>query len=116
MKKIAVVGSRGYTNTNKIELILASLLEQRGKFILVSGGCKGPDKIAEDWARANGLDICIFLPDWDKHGRAAGPIRNKDIVNECDFLIAFWDGKSRGTMSSLNLCEKTQTPYFVFKK
>jgi hypothetical protein len=114
MKKIAVVGSRSYNDTEKIRLVLSTILEHHGKFIMVSGGCKGPDLIAETWAKENNIDTVIFLPNWKKYGRAAGPIRNKDIVNECNYLIAFWDQKSKGTKSSIKQCEKTQTPYMIF--
>ena len=48
----------------------------------------------------------IFRPDWDRYGKAAGIIRNKDIVENSNMVIAFWDGKSKGTASSIELAKK----------
>lgn len=70
---------------------------------IVSGGAKGADSLAERYAQENGLEMVIYYPDWEKHGRAAGPIRNRLIVDEADAVVAFWDGKSRGTKSTIDL-------------
>jgi hypothetical protein len=113
MYKLAVVGSRNFTWRPTIYAILEKVFIIKGPFILVSGGCKGPDKIAEDWAKSRNIETQIFHPDWDQHGRAAGPIRNKLIVEESDFVFAFWDGKSKGTLSSINYCKSLSTGYKV---
>lgn len=75
---------------------------------LVSGMAKGPDWEAVRLAGVHNLPCHMFPADWDKHGRAAGIIRNKQMGDFADELLAFWDGKSRGTkhmidyMTSLN--------------
>jgi hypothetical protein len=53
------------------------------------------------------------LPDWAKHGRAAGPIRNKLIISDADYVIAFWDGKSTGTLSSINIAKGLNKPLTI---
>lgn len=98
--KVAVVGSR-------------SILEADiGKYIsdgdeIVSGGAVGVDFCAAEYAKKNGLKLTIFLPQYDSYGRAAPIVRNKKIVDYADKIIAFWDGKSKGTLSVIKYAEKT---------
>jgi hypothetical protein len=73
---------------------------------IVSGGAAGVDKMARDVAFRDNFFYIEFLPDWTKYGRAAGALRNKKIVDYCDKLIAFWDGKSKGTKISIDMAEK----------
>lgn len=68
---------------------------------VVSGGARGADTMGEEWARGRGIYTRILLPDWNTHGRAAGTMRNTDIVNASDKLIAFYKNGSRGTMDSI---------------
>ena len=104
MIKIGVIGSRSF---NDYELLKRTLDEYLGKvWIIVSGGAKGADSLGEKWAIDNNIKTCIYKPDWDTYGKQAGFIRNKDIVEDSDILIAFWDGLSRGTEHSINLAKK----------
>lgn len=68
---------------------------------VVSGGAPGVDLRGEIWAEENGLPVKYFLADWSKHGRAAGPIRNRQMAEYADALILVWDGKSRGSADML---------------
>ena len=89
--KIAIIGSRNLTAENLGEYLPPECTE------IVSGGAKGIDSCAADYARTNGLILTEFLPDYQKYGRGAPLIRNKQIVDYADLVIAFWDGKSKGT-------------------
>lgn len=100
--KTAVVGSRSILDAEKIETLLGSLAISH----VVSGGAKGVDSIAENYARKNNLPVTIFKPDWKRFGRGAGMIRNRDIVLESQQVLAFWDGSSKGTLNSINLAIK----------
>ena len=100
---IAIVGSRTFTDYTQLK---ETLDEYKNISKIVSGGAKGADKLGERYAKENNIETLIFLPDWKKYGRAAGVIRNKDIVSNSDTVIAFWDGKSTGTLSSINLAKK----------
>ena len=102
MKKIAVIGSRDFDNFD----LLKSVLDAHCPMVVVSGGAKGADALAELYAKQNGLEIQLFKPDWKMFGRGAGVIRNRQIVESCDYVIAFWDGKSRGTKSSIDYARK----------
>lgn len=98
--KVAVVGSRNFSDYN---LLKSTLDEYYPKIsLIVSGGAKGADSLSELYAKEEGIRTLIFKPDWQKFGRAAGMIRNKDIVNNADMVVAFWDGKSRGTKDSID--------------
>lgn len=94
--KLAIIGSR---SCPPIEI------EEYLKYIpdtIVSGGAKGADSYARDFAHKHNLQLIEFLPDYEKYGRGAPLVRNKLIVEECDCLIAFWDGKSRGTKFTID--------------
>lgn len=103
-KKLAVVGSRNFNDYEKMEASLSDLVDKVSQ--VISGGAKGADLLAQKWADENNIPFVAILPDWKKNGRAAGPMRNREIIESCDFCIAFWDGKSRGTASSIRFCEK----------
>lgn len=64
-------------------------------------GQGGADLLGKKWAILNGVPIKNFPADWDKYGKAAGPIRNAQMAEYADYLIAFWDGKSRGTKNMI---------------
>lgn len=96
--KYAVVGSRTFKNTTLLATVLNALPDFN---LLISGGAVGADTLAGQWAKTKDINTMIFLPEWEKYGKAAGPMRNTKIVEECDELIAFWDGVSRGTLDSI---------------
>jgi len=58
---------------------------------------KGADEMAWKYAKENNIEVRTFPADWDKYGKSAGAIRNKQMVNVADYLVAFWDGTSKGT-------------------
>jgi len=81
---------------------------------IVSGGCKsGVDAHAERFAREHDIPITVFPADWSM-GRAAGPIRNTKIVQECAVIVAFWDGKSRGTADTIRKAEAANKTVLKF--
>jgi hypothetical protein len=100
--KVAVVGSRNFQDYDLLKQILAEYEITE----IVSGGAKGADSLGEKYANEHNLPIEIFKPDWKRLGRGAGPARNKTIVENADFVIAFWDGVSKGTQSSINIAKK----------
>jgi hypothetical protein len=116
--RYAIVGSRDYIDLDFVKQYVSRIPVRDEKTglvnIIVSGGAMGVDSVAENTARLAGLGILIFKPDWIKHGRAAGPIRNQKIVDNCDRLAAFWDGKSKGTKNSIELAEKAGVPVEVY--
>ena len=100
--KVAVIGSRTFNNYELLKQTLSKLEIS----LLVSGGSKGADSLGEQYANANNIPTKIFLPDWNKHGKSAGMLRNTDIINEAEIVVAFWDQNSKGTLDSINKAEK----------
>lgn len=98
LKTIAVIGSRDFSDT----ALLKTVLDQHKPTKIISGGAKGADALAEAYAIENEIEILLFKPDWKKYGRGAGIVRNRLIVDAADYVIAFWDGKSRGTKASID--------------
>ena len=118
--KLAVVGSRSLVSKENEEIIFSHLnnvriIHKSLKIHVVSGGAKGVDTIAKRWADVNELGSTIFIPDWGKFGKAAGFIRNESIVKECDRLICFWDGKSKGGKHSFDLANKKGKKPILFQ-
>ena len=106
--KLSVIGSRTFEN---YEMLANEILKLNLKISsVISGGAKGADTLAEKWARENNIPILLFKPDWKKYGRAAGLRRNESIIESCDYCLAFWDGKSKGTKFSIDLCKKLKKP------
>ncbi len=101
--KIAVIGSRNVTVDN-IGEYLTDCDE------IVSGGAVGVDTCAADYAKQNGIALTVFLPEYERYGRAAPIVRNKKIVDHADQILAFWDGRSKGTQSVIKYAEKTGKP------
>jgi hypothetical protein len=107
--KLSVIGSRSFENEFLLHDTLGSL--NVSIELIISGGAKGADKFAEKWAIQNRIPFKPILPQWDKFGKAAGIKRNRIIVEEADFCLIFWDGKSRGTKSTIDFCEKLKKPF-----
>lgn len=108
-KKIAVVGSRRFNDYELVKKVLKPYLP----FVLISGGASGADSLAERFAEEYDLEIIIHYPEWEKYGRKAGYLRNTFIVRDCEFLIAFWDGHSKGTAMTIDLARKKHKPFRV---
>ena len=98
--KAAVIGSRGLAVDN-----LGDYLPE-GTDEIVSGGAKGIDTCAAEFARANNIKLTEFLPDYKRFGRGAPLKRNITIIEYADTVLAFWDGKSKGTAFVIDSAKK----------
>ena len=110
--KVVIAGGRDFTNTD-IAFTCIKPLVKAGD-VIISGHAFGADHIGELYALKNKLQCELYPPDWKKYGKAAGPIRNEQMAKVADKLIAFWDGKSRGTRSMINLAKKHGCEITVF--
>jgi len=112
--KIAVVGTRTLNDYTLFKSILnpicLEVMNRKEHLVFISGGATGADQLAERYAKENGIPIIIHLPQWNIYGKAAGPIRNKLIIDDADFVVAFWDFQSKGTKSSIDLAKKSNKP------
>lgn len=100
--KIIVTGGRNYQNSTKLKEVLDSL----NPSLIIQGGATGADSLAVTYALENNLPIKTYNADWEKHGRAAGPIRNNIMIleNQDATVVAFPGGS--GTLSCTNLAKR----------
>ena len=108
--KSAVVGSRTFNSYNYLKKVLQSLEITA----IISGGARGADTLARQYALENKIHLTEILPNWNLHGKSAGFKRNIEIVNKCEQLVAFWDGQSKGTKYSIELAQDKNKPVYIF--
>jgi len=107
--KIIIAGGRTFTD-------FPSVCKEAAKHDigeLVCGMAKGADKCGWSYAKNNNILIAEFPADWEKHGKRAGPIRNCQMGDYADGLIAFWDGKSSGTAHMISYMRKLNKPVII---
>ena len=105
--KLAIIGSRKCT-----EIDITSHLPFVPD-VIISGGAIGVDTYAKEFADQNGINYEEHLPDYPKYGRSAPILRNMEIVRSCDFLLAFWNGESKGTKFTLDYAKKLGKPFKI---
>ena len=106
--KIAVIGSRGLI-VRDLEIYLPEETTE-----IVSGGARGVDTSARIYAKAHGIKLTEFLPDYNKYGKIAPLVRNLEIIDYADEVYAFWDGTSRGTKYVIENCRRKKKRVRVF--
>ena len=99
--RIIVAGCRNVTDEKTVERILSGYIAV--KDVVITGGCRGVDQIAHDWAHRMFAKNEVHQADWETHGKAAGPMRNRQMAEDADLLVAFWDGMSRGTKNMIEV-------------
>lgn len=118
IKRIVVAGCRGYENYDEAkEYIEMCISEIKKKYTLIflSGDCRGADMLGERYANENNFCIEHYPADWQKYGKSAGPKRNLQMAEDCDYVICFWDGKSRGTASIIAYAKECRKPIRIKK-
>jgi predicted Rossmann-fold nucleotide-binding protein len=116
MARIAVVGSRGKAFERSVrKLVKQTVMKLPRPTVVISGGAFGVDYLAARYARYKGLEVVEIRPDYKKYRGEYAPLaRNTDIARECDGLIAFWDGKSRGTADVIAKVARIGKPVWVW--
>ena len=99
-KRIAIVGSRDFQNLALVRRLIQSLPADA---VIVSGGARGVDRVAAGEAAAMGRTTVIHVAQWDAEGRSAGFRRNARLADDADAMVAFWDGRSRGTPHAVRI-------------
>ena len=112
--KLIIAGSRTFTDYHFIKLTLDKILSHVDEEIeIVSGACRGVDKLGELYAREYGYSIKIFTPDWKNNKLGAGFKRNMQMAEYATHCVCFWDGISKGTKHMIDLATKYQLPLRV---
>ena len=108
--KTAIVGSRSLSDS--CYPILAEYVPQ-GTSQIISGGAEGVDQLAERYALEHSLAMTVIRPDYKTYERHAPLVRNREICHEADYVLIFWDGRSRGSMNVIMTCIKQNKPFRV---
>lgn len=120
---LLIAGSREYNDYQELskicDFLLAHQIRAGRRIVVVSGGARGADALAERYAVERRFDRQIFHADWKKYGKSAGFRRNEQMHNfitqfDNRACVCFWDGKSKGTQHNFSLCEKKNTPLRIW--
>jgi hypothetical protein len=109
--KVIIAGGRDY---HDYQTLLEAIKEANFDITtIISGGAPGVDALGERYAVEMDIPLKVFPANWQAHGRAAGPIRNRKMAENAEALIAIWDGISRGTKNMIETATKYQLLVYV---
>ena len=114
--KLLIAGSRTFEDytTLSTAVHVYTLFDLSIITEIISGTAKGADRLGEQFAAEFDIPVNRFPADWNKHGKAAGPIRNELMAQACTNAILFWDGKSRGTHNMKTMLTKYNKPFNTY--
>ena len=115
--RIIVAGGRDFNSYEMLEKELKSIIDTNKdeNIEIVSGCARGADTLGIKFAKENNIPIKFFPALWDQYDKSAGMIRNKQMAEYGDFLLAFWDGKSHGTRFVIEQAQKQGKKIRVFR-
>lgn len=112
--RMIVAGGRNYSNQNIVNYYIdrvKDVCDSRGlNLVIVCGMATGADTLGRNYAISNGLEVLEFPADWNKYGKSAGYIRNKEMGNVADSAIVFWDGRSKGSKLMIDIMHELKKP------
>jgi len=104
--KVIIAGGRDFKDYDLLCRKADKILSRQSEIEIVSGAAKGADKLGERYAQERGYPIKRFPADWGTWGNRAGYLRNEEMAEYGDALIAFWNGTSKGTQHMINIAKK----------
>lgn len=111
MFKVIIAGSRDFNDYELLEKTMDKLLQDvRGRIVVLCGEAHGADALGKRYAQERGYAVQSFPADWRLHGRAAGPLRNRQMAAAADACACFWDGRSRGTANMIEEAKRAGLP------
>jgi hypothetical protein len=117
--KLIIAGSRNFYNYILLESTLAKLLSKYDdlpkQIEVVSGHALGADRLGEIWAERHAIKVTTFPANWQLHGKRAGYLRNIEMAEYADALVAFWDGMSKGTKHMIDIAKSKNLQVRVIK-
>lgn len=119
MKRIIIAGGRDFADESLFVEKVDKILGNETDIEIISGHASDADSMGEKYAKTRNLKVKIMPAEWSAYGRAAGPIRNKKMLEyvseETPILIAFWNGKSKGTKGMIELAKRISIECFVIR-
>ena len=117
MIKVIIAGTRDFNDyaflKKNVDYFLQGINPNNEEIEIVSGNARGADKLGERYAKEHNLPVKLFPANWDKYGKRAGYLRNQEMANYSDVLIAFWDEKSKGTKHMIDIAKKQGLTFIV---
>lgn len=112
---LLIAGSRYFTDYSLANEFINSCLQdfKEEQVTILSGGCRGADAIGERYANEHGYGLCRYPADWKRYGKAAGPIRNRIMVENADVIICFLGENSRGSRSVIDIAHRLEKRIFI---
>lgn len=104
--KVIIAGGRDFKDYNRLKEVCDKILINQNKIEIVSGTAGGADTLGERYAQEKGYEVKKFPAKWDEYGKKAGYLRNQEMGEYADGLIAFWDGQSKGTKHMIDIANK----------
>jgi hypothetical protein len=104
--RVIIAGGRDFSNFRLLCKVCMHMLKNKINVEIVSGAANGADKLGEKFAKFMGYEVKQFPANWDVYGKRAGLVRNEEMAQYADSLIAFWDESSKGTKHMIDLAEK----------
>lgn len=104
--KVIIAGGRDFNDYKLLFEKCEIILSKQKDVEIVSGTARGADELGEKYAKEKSFKIKHFPADWEKYKKGAGYIRNKQMAEYADYLISFWDGKSKGTKHMIDLAKE----------
>ena len=116
--KIIIAGGRNFVDYNLLKEKVNKILQEKKvthKIVIISGCARGADTLGLRYASENALNVEEYPANWDKYGKKAGYVRNVEMAENADALIAFWDGKSKGTKHMIDIATERNLPIRVIR-
>ena len=113
--RVIIAGGRDFSDYEKLSERVLHLLSAQDQVTIVCGEARGADSLGKRLACEKGWEVLSFPADWDKYGKAAGYKRNEEMARNADALIAFWDGKSKGTKHMIDIARECNLPARIVK-
>jgi hypothetical protein len=118
MNKVAIVGSRSFNDSDLLDSIMYSLADDyewdNENVTILCGGAKGADAEGKQFAERHGIAVDMFPANWDDFGKRAGYIRNMEMAKAAQFVVALWDGESKGTKHMIDYSERLGNKVYVY--
>lgn len=122
ISRVIICGGRHFNNYNMLETVMEDVMSEFdlsfNQIEIVSGHCSGADKLGEAFAKNHNICCKIFPANWSNYGKAAGPIRNSEMIeyayeSTIPIVVAFVSPKSKGTIDTVNKAKAKQFNLFV---
>ncbi len=107
---VIIAGSRSFRDYNKLKTKCDALFANKKPTVIISGGAPGADTLGQVYATERKIPCIIMPPNWDNLGEKAGYVRNEEMLEKADALVALWDGQSSGTAHMIQISRRKEIP------